>query len=64
MIIFFSVPPAVTVSPTSLVAVQGSDIEFDCQATGDPAPSITWLTGTSVDVELLNNDRIEVKFKS
>ena len=56
-----SVAPAVSVSPTSLVAVQGSDVEFVCQATGDPAPSVIWLTGTSVNVELLNNNRIEVK---
>ena len=40
--------------------MQGNDVEFNCQATGDPAPSVTWLTGTSVNVELLNNDRIEV----
>ena len=43
------------------MVVQGNDVEFSCQATGDPAPSVTWLTATSVNVELLNNDRIEVR---
>ena len=39
---FFIVAPQVVVSPKALVASPGSNVSFQCNASGIPDPVITW----------------------
>lgn len=39
---FNTVRPAVTRPPQDVTALVGSDVSFDCGATGDPAPHVNW----------------------
>ena len=39
---FLSVPPVITRSPVDASVIQGSTVNFTCEARGDSNPVITW----------------------
>ncbi|CAL4067291.1 unnamed protein product, partial [Meganyctiphanes norvegica] len=36
------VPPVISTPPADVVAVEGEDVTLECEAQGDPEPTITW----------------------
>lgn len=56
------VAPSISASPVSLTLVAGDTARFTCTAPGDPTPTVTWLTGNSVNVLLLGDPRIQVRW--
>ena len=45
-----TVPPSFEQTPIDQTAQEGDEVTFHCRATGNPAPTITWLKdGKTVD---------------
>ncbi|VDK77158.1 unnamed protein product [Litomosoides sigmodontis] len=38
----FAVPPKIISEPNSVVAQETTDVEFNCEASGEPGPAISW----------------------
>ncbi|KAK1120758.1 hypothetical protein K0M31_010964, partial [Melipona bicolor] len=56
-----SVPPNILDYPTStdMVVPEGSKVSLHCEATGSPAPNITWRREDGQDITLSNGQKVQ-----
>ena len=51
----FSVAPKVTLRQCSFPVVEGENVTLECNATGNPVPSIGWIMESTGEVVSINN---------
>ena len=54
--VYYPVPPLVSISMET-VGVQGGPLTLDCEASGQPAPTVTWLRGPA---QVQEDSRLQV----
>ena len=53
----FTVQPEITAHPQNETGIEGQNVTFTCNATGNPAPTISWTTNGSTH-DTSHNSRI------
>ena len=58
-----TVPPSFTSRPSNQTVIEGTNVSFLCTATGNPAPTVTWMkdgssvaAGHTLSIETSRND--------
>ena len=50
---FHTVPAAITAEQSNVTVIEGQSVSLNCQASGDPPPSITWYKVVILILQLL-----------
>ena len=63
IIVYFVVPPRLTIEPSDQTITENDDVTFYCTAIGNPVPKITWIKdektvgqGDSLSIKALRDD--------